>query len=442
MGYTVAVSAPPSDSPAGISAPVASSVRVLDDERLMELMTLPERASAQRPLPRVLHDLVATLARVTECEIVSFYVRQDDELIMRANVGFPTGAIGNVALHVGQGLVGFAAECLRAVVATHADADAHYSPIEGLGEESYPVFAALPVIVGGQAQGVVVFQRAQGRVFSDADLLFFSAALGSFELALAGASWRRRQAEENRSGGRQLRLEGRGYGGGKALGRAQLLPSMAELVGDASVARVEPSFAAVAQRVRRALKRVGADDQALADATMQLLLVLEDARFRSAVLEATEAQGVAAGLSAVARRYALVPYGGAGSDWLRRRASEVGSLCRLLAAEIGGQPIVRQGEVLLVPDQPGLLLLLEARRANASGLVVADALSFDHDGAVLEHLLKELPTVSEVASLFDWVRTGDPLLVDAELGALHVHPSPARAAEALRSERTNPAGAR
>lgn len=411
-----------------------SAIRVLEDDRLTKLLRLPGCASASRPLPRVLHDLVSALATLTDSDVASFYVREERELIMRANVGFPSGAIGNVSLALGQGLVGFAAECLKPVVADHADADHHYVPVEGLGEESFPVFAALPLVIRGQAHGVVVVQRAAGRPFTNEELTFLAASLGSFELALSGAEWRRREARESRSGGRQLRLEGRGLGGGKALGRAQLLPTLADLVGNSPADRVEPAFLAVAQRVRKALKRVGAGDRELEAATMQLLLVLEDARFRGAVIEATQEQGVAAGLSAVARRYALVPYGGAGSDWLRRRASEVGSLCRLLAAEIGDRVIVRQGEVLLVPDPPGILLLLEARRVNASGLAVADALVLEEGDPVLEHLLTELPTVSEVAALFDWVRTGDPLLVDGDDGVVHVHPSPARVAEVLRSE--------
>ncbi len=35
-----------------------------------------------------------------------------------------------------------------------------------------------------------------------------------------------------------------------------------------------------------------------------------------------------------------------------------------------------------------------------------------------------IPTLVSVGGLFSWVNEGDPLLIDADEGRLHIHPSP------------------
>ena len=62
---------------------------------------------------------------------------------------------------------------------------------------------------------------------------------------------------------------------------------------------------------------------------------------------------------------------------------------------------------------------------RVSAVVVADRLP---SKALAAQILRdaEVPTVSEVAGLFDWVRPGDPLLVDGDAGLVWVNPSEER----------------
>ena len=75
-----------------------STMEVLDDPELNRIFELTRRATEPWPLPRVLKRLCTEVGELLEADIVSVYLREELELIMRANVGFPEEAIGNVAL--------------------------------------------------------------------------------------------------------------------------------------------------------------------------------------------------------------------------------------------------------------------------------------------------------------------------------------------------------
>jgi phosphotransferase system enzyme I (PtsP) len=85
------------------------------DRRLDGILRLIEEAGRPRPLADVLQTLCSAVADITEADVVSVYVAEDDALVMRANVGFPREAVGQVRLEAGEGLTGFVAECLRPV---------------------------------------------------------------------------------------------------------------------------------------------------------------------------------------------------------------------------------------------------------------------------------------------------------------------------------------
>ncbi len=407
------------------------------DARYARLAGMARRATQSRPLPTVLEALAGDVAEALPADIVSVYLRENDGLTMRANVGFPTSAVNNVGLAMGEGITGFAAEIQRPVVREQASEDEHFAAVAGLDESAYPAFLALPLLRGTRSEGVVVMQRRTP--FEAHELRLATAMAMAFSLALEHgrtmhAEARSDRDDESREGsGRSVRLSGRCAVPGRHLGRVEPLVSLGALAKEAeleAVAEREGSLGdaldALGRRLDRTLTQLDLGE-GLAMPLRTLMLTLQDERFRRELKAEVIHRGLAAGLESVARRYALAPYRGERpseeSDWLAERASEMGALVRLLAARLADRPLCRPGDALVLSERPGGLLALEAASRRAAAVIVADRLEED---ALAVGILRaaRIPTVVELVGLTDWARPGDPILVDGDGGAVHVHPSP------------------
>lgn len=418
--------------------------RIQGDERVQRLHRLHDEGRAFDPLRVVLHRLCGEVAALLPADVVSVYLRErsaadEDLLVMRANVGFTRVAVGNVQLAVGEGITGVAAE-LGEVVASDGTHD-RFARVEGLREERFPHFLALPILRHGDVLGVVVLQRGADDPFSEADITLAAAVVAPFALALRGERARKKAARESRRGAnRQVRLKGRALVPGKALGRAEMLRALGvvgELPERPGGEAVSEAFAQVARRLNQRIDILLAEEGgALASELANVRLLLSDERFRRTAVEECEQRGVAAGLWSLARRYALAPLqtaAGEELEWLERRAAEISALCRLVYANLERRPLVRPGGALLMPEAPGGLICLDILDRRPSAVVIADPMADDSLGArLLIHA--GIPTLVAVGGLFSWVREEDPLLIDAEEGFLHIHPSPELTARVRRPD--------
>ncbi|MBN8614802.1 MAG: GAF domain-containing protein, partial [Deltaproteobacteria bacterium] len=153
------------------------------DARVASTLRLIEEASRPRPLPEVLAALCAEISSILHAEVVSLYLRErgqdGEDLRMAANVGFPAGAVNRVRLRVGEGITGFVAESLRPASVVIAPEHNRYKHFPELREERFPIFLAVPLLVGHRAEGVVVLQRAS-QPFADDEILLATALTLSF----------------------------------------------------------------------------------------------------------------------------------------------------------------------------------------------------------------------------------------------------------------------
>ena len=162
-----------------------------DDWRVDGILRLIEEARRQGPLPSVLKTMCEQVAVIAHADVVTVYVREPskdgDILIMRANVGFPASSIGRVQLKLGEGITGTAAEVMRPISASVAAEDSHYKHIPELGEEKYPSFLAIPLLVRGAAAGVLVLQRSEANAFTPAEVALATALATAFAHAFEAA---------------------------------------------------------------------------------------------------------------------------------------------------------------------------------------------------------------------------------------------------------------
>jgi phosphotransferase system enzyme I (PtsP) len=417
------------------SRPIRLQVHGSEDRRIDGILALIEESSRVAPLPEILQRMCEQVAAIAHAEVVSVYVREQEHdrpvLVLRANVGFARNVIGNVKLELGEGITGFAAECLRPVSAAVAQEDTHYKHVPELGEERFPTFLSIPLVMGGQAMGVLNLQRREGGDFSPAEVALSAALATPFTLALDRAINRGTPGSETYELGRSARLTGTAVGRGHVVGKAQssltfralserVEPNQAAIPVDAAVARVN-------EQITRTLARLDAEllpDQRRALAALQV--TLQDQRLLTLLTSATRELGVVAGLRKVARDYVAAPYllgtDGAVDPWLSARAGEIEDLCLWLAGEATGEQGPSPGSIAVVAERLGSFFVLWHVARGVSGIVVGGSLDDKSLAAALSRAAK-LPVVAEVAGLFAWVRSGDTLLVDAEQGLVRVNPS-------------------
>jgi phosphotransferase system enzyme I (PtsP) len=415
-----------------------------EDLRIERILDLIDEASRPRPLPEVLGVLCAEVSAILDAQVASIYVRDepplDGDLVMRANVGFPGAAIDQVRLAVGEGITGFAAECMRPVTVTVAAENEHFKPVPGLGEEEFPIFLALPILVGRRAEAVLVLQRRLGMPFSDEEIVLATALATSFAYALERARARREEEEEGAP--RKAQLSGRALSAGAALGRAETSPTFEGLAalsrarGLAELAdpserkkRVNAALEQVVKELTRTRRELEPKLGSRGKADLESIFMLwEDQRLRDMVEErAAKEPNPAAALRDVARVFARAPYevqGAIVDASSTARSIEAETFCLQVAARVVEERIPSQGAALLMTDRLPALTALICAAHRVSAIVASGPLGEETLGVSLARAAG-IPVLSEVGSLFAWARVGDRLLVDANEGVVRVNPSTA-----------------
>src|SRR5450755_1260138 len=127
--------------------PGSSHVHAAGHKRLDHVLDFVAFSAKPMPLVTLLDDAPRRIALILEASVCSLYLLEGEghELVMRGNVGFAHRAIGQVRLAVGEGITGQAVEYMRPMSADFATEHASYKHFEGLGEENFPAFLAVPV---------------------------------------------------------------------------------------------------------------------------------------------------------------------------------------------------------------------------------------------------------------------------------------------------------
>src|ERR1700722_8022355 len=97
------------------SAPAKPKVHGRGNPRLDAVLEFAAFAARPMPLVTLLDEAPRRIAAIFDAEVCSLYLLEGDgnELVMRGNVGFSREALGQVRLHIGEGITGKAVEYLR-----------------------------------------------------------------------------------------------------------------------------------------------------------------------------------------------------------------------------------------------------------------------------------------------------------------------------------------
>lgn len=420
-------------------------VHARGEARLDAMLNLAEEASRAAPLGEVLASQCERIAAMLNVDVCSIYLREVSdrrgELVMRATFGYPQSAVGTVRMRVGEGLTGFAVECLRPVSVARAPVDARNKTFEGLDEERFPSLCALPLVDGGRAVGALVIQRRQPRQFGQRGIVLAASVAAPVLFAVERARMREREqspiatpSSARSARPQEVTLHGRSAAPGSALGTVMVRQSAATAVdvapspvGDVADerARLGQALAAAAEEVTE-LEGWALRHAPLNRGTMMTLLspsrfVLDDARLRGRMVKQVEAGASAEeAVERVMREYTRI-LSSSGEQPLIDRALEVEALCLRVMARVGApKPATPPGCVLV----SSRLTVCDAIELGAShGVAVALAGSAEGSPGVAVACALGLPVVASVTELFRWIADGDRALINGEAGTVTINPS-------------------
>ena len=120
--------------------------------------------SSNLTLDEMLGEVVGLTVQATACDACLVYLIDPatNEVVLRASQVPHAGAIGNLRMHVGEGVAGWVAEH-KSVVALSSNAikDARFKLFQGLVEDTYEALLSVPLVSGGDLIGVInVHHRA------------------------------------------------------------------------------------------------------------------------------------------------------------------------------------------------------------------------------------------------------------------------------------------
>ena len=413
--------------------------------RLDAVLDFVTFANRSRPLTTFLDEAPRRIARIVAADVASLYLLEGegDELVMRGNVGFPDRVLGQVRLSVGEGITGAAIECMRPISVAVAQQHLGYRHFPELGEEEFPVFAAVPVIGRSGPLGVLTVQRRRSSPWNDRDIELLVALSASIAAAIRHAdlldSVRERNPRRTTAGTRKVTLPGRPVVKGRALGVLAALrrpPARSKgAAGPEDQRRLSSAFDHAERALRVFATRASARGLGRDGAFLQIYLqILADARLRGRAAELiAEGAGIAHALGQVAREATRAATRLSRDEFMQDRARDIEDLCDAVVMLASTDPGAKlPSKAVLIGDQLTVFDLLVSARAQPSALALTERALGPRTSVLLQ--LLNVPALVDVAGLFRWATEGEVALLDADHGLLVINPSRAEISM-LRRER-------
>ncbi len=408
--------------------PTEPALRVIL-RRLREIMAEPGDGQSR------LDKIVRQISGLMVAEVCSIYLkRQDGSLELFATEGLKKEAVHSTRMKRGEGLVGRCAEL--AVPINEPDAQLHpaFSYRPETGEEIYHSMLAVPILRGGVVLGVLAVQNRTRREYSDEDVeVLLTTAMVVAEHIVSGAVAGVNAAAEI---SRSLAGVGRGepISEGIALGHVVLHEPrvvVTKLLAEDVATELERLESAV-HRLRASLdEMMSAEALAQAGDHRDVLeayrMFANDRgwmrRMEAAVREGLTAEAAVERVQNATRTRMLRQ----NDPYWRERLRDLDDLSdRLLRILAGRTTAAREGlelpaDTILVARTMGPAELLDYDREKLRGLVIEEGSGQSHVAIVARAL--GLAAVGQARGIVELASTGDPIIVDAETGDIHVRPS-------------------
>lgn len=409
-------------------APSEPALRIFM-RRLREIMAEPSDGQSR------LDKIVRLIAGLMVAEVCSIYLkRQDGSLELFATEGLNPGAVHNTFMKRGEGLVGRCAEL--AVTINEPDAQSHpaFSYRPETGEEVYHSFLAVPILRGGDVLGVLTVQNKTHKEYSDEDVevLQTTAMVLAEHLVSGSVAGTNTGAEFSRAVGHVVR--GQPLSDGLALGHVVLHEPrvvVTELTSNDPEEERRRLEAAVEELKSSIDEMLEQGELASAGEHREVLeayrMFAHDRgwlkRMNEAISKGMTAQAAVERVQNDTRARMLRQ---ADSFW-RERLKDLDELSdrllRILAGRKRSTPVASElpHDTILVARAMGPADLLDYDRSRLRGLVIEDSGGASHVAIVAKAL--GIAAVGDARGVVERVDQGNPIIVDADSGEVHIRPT-------------------
>ena len=397
--------------------------------RLREIMA--ETGDGQARLDKI----VRQIAGLMVAEVCSIYLkRQDGSLELFATEGLNPNAVHNTFMRRGEGLVGRCAEL--AVIINEPDAQSHpaFSYRPETGEEIYHSFLAVPIQRRSEVMGVLTVQNKTAKEYSEEDIeVLQSTAMVIAEHLVSGdVAGVNTATEFSRAVAHVVR--GQSISDGLALGHVVLHESRvvvtdleAKDIG-LELRRLDTAMEELRQTIDELL------EQGELAATGEHREVLEAyrmfahdrgwlKRMKDAVQRGLTAEAAVERVQNDTRAKMLR----VNDSYWGERQKDLDELSDRLMRILSGRGRTKAAaeplphDTVLIARTMGPADLLDYDRTRIRGLVIEDSSGQSHVAVVAKAL--GIAAVGQARGLMERVDNGNPIIVDAESGEVHIRPS-------------------
>lgn len=390
--------------------------------------TLAEPGGGQERLDRI----VRLVAEGLVAEVCSVYLRRDDQwLELSATEGLNPGSVHYARLRVGQGLVGQIADTAEPIVTHDAEHTRGFRYLPETGEEGLKSFLGVPIQRLGEVLGVLVVQNHEARHYTDDEIYALEVvAMVIAEMAELGAFVGPGAMEGARP--HRLPFFVRGLVGQEGVAEGTVVLHEPQIVVSDPISD-DPERERIRLHVGIEALRAEVDEMLAADyltASGEHRDVLNAYRMFAhdkgwvRRMEASIESGLAAEVAVEKEQSATRARMSRASDpYIRERLHDLDDLAnRLLRLLSGGDQ--RGGrelpeDAILVARNIGPGELLDYGRA-LRGVVLEEGSVGSHAAIVARALA--IPLIIQASRITREALNGDHILVDGELGAIHVRP--------------------
>ncbi len=417
---------------------IPSPISIKSDPGVILLKRIRALMASEDGVQARLDNFVKVISSSMKVNVTSIYLRAGDELELCATKGLKQTAVHTTRLGLNEGLVGNVARRARLLNLAEAAEHPDFSFKAETGEQRFHSFLGVPLLRGGRNLGVLVVQGRRARIYGEAEVEnLLTAATLLAEIAV----------EDERAGGAEARLKGirltptgaetitgQAFADGLAQGRAVLhLPPVT------AGHMIASNTAEEQARLSKAIRKMRRSVDAMVNGEMASMGAASKEIFESYRMFAYDRQwldrlheAVHSGLTAEAavervRNEHRARMLKARDPYLRARLHDLEDLANRMLRSLGGEDL-----------DPGQRQLPDNAIVFARNLGPAEILDYDHDklkGIVLEEgaatahatiICRTLgiPLVGLADSILDRVEADDEILVDGELGAVSIRPTP------------------
>ncbi|MFP4354557.1 MAG: phosphoenolpyruvate--protein phosphotransferase [Phycisphaerae bacterium] len=411
---------------------------------LCDVGELSARLAGSADLQAFLQQIVEMVAGHLHSDVCSIYLYEEDteQLVLRATKGLNSEGINNVRLSLEEGLVGMSLRQLRPIRELCASANPNFKAIEGINEEPYESYLAVPILKGVERIGVLVVQREQRNSFSEQDIM----ALRATASQLASAIETARVLMEIHSGKSQhppapvgrpstpSLIQGRVASKGFAHApvsihdptRGQRSLVTRRFAGTYSLDQLRDALQQTASQLQALQKRVGQRLPEMASLIFDAhQMMLKDHAFVGEMITLVEeGTNPPEAVQQVARKYADLLMESS-HTYIREKAQDVEDLARRILANLTG---AETGFDLQFGDQPHIVVarelfpsdVLKLVTANIAGVVLVCGGVTSHVSILARSL--QMPLVIAQDNSLLSLQTGTEMLLDAEIGNIYIEP--------------------